>query len=291
MSDGNGQPDTWTVMRLLQTSARYLGEKGSPSPRLDAELLLAHVLKANRLRLYVDFDKPVTDAERAEYREFIRRRAAGEPVAYLLGEKEFYGRPFKVDRRVLVPRPETELLVDAVRERYEKDGAWLAADFGVGSGALAVTLAGEYPNATVHAVDVDADALSVARDNAERNQLAERIVFHQGSWVEPVEGLTFDFVVSNPPYIAENDPEVASDVREWEPHGALFSGESGLDAIQTLADRLPAVLKPGALWFCEFGARQRPALETLLASAGYAAEFHKDLAGLPRYFIARRLES
>ncbi len=283
------EPEVWTTMRLLQTSARYLAEKGSPSGRLDAELLLAHVLKTERIRLYVDFDKPVTDAERAAYRELVRRRAAGEPVAYLIGEKEFYGRVFRTDRRALIPRPETELLIDAVlRLRPDRDAAWTAADLGTGSGAIAVTLAAEYPQATVHAVEVDEAALALARENAEAHGVSERIRFHSGSWVEPLAGLTFDFVVANPPYIADGDPRVEPGVKEYEPHVALYAGPTGLEAITVLADGLPTLLRDGGFWACEFGAGERDAIADLLAARGWAPAFENDLAGIPRLFVAHR---
>ena len=288
-SAANEEP--WTLMRLLQVSAKYLGEKGSPSARLDAELLLAHVLDTTRIKLYVDFDKPIQDHERNAYRELIRRRAAGEPVAYLIGNREFYGRPFQVDARVLVPRPETELLVDIARRRFETDQAYRIADMGTGSGALAVTLAAEFPQATVDAVEVSEAALEVARENAARNGVQDRITFHHGSWVEPVQGKLFDWVVSNPPYIAEEDPEVEPGVRTHEPHAALFPGPTGLEAVEILARDLPAVVKPGGLWLCEFGARQKDDIAALLSRMGWDAEFERDLAGLPRLFIARRPDS
>ena len=279
--------ERWTVMRLLQTSAQYLAEKGSGSPRLDAELLLVRVLQSSRIKLYTEHDKPVTDAERAALRELVRRRAAGEPVAYILGEREFYGRPFKVDARVLVPRPETELIVDAARRRFAKDQPWRIADFGVGSGALALTLALEFPAAQVTATDVSGEALAVAKDNAARLGAAN-VRFAEGSWVAPVAGETFDWVVSNPPYIAEGDPEVEPGVKKFEPAGALFSGATGLEAIDSLAAALPGVLAPGGVWICEFGAGQKEALAARLAAAGWRAEFENDLAGLPRLFIASR---
>lgn len=279
--------ERWNVMKLLQTSAQYLADKGSQSPRLDAELLLGRVLACPRIKLYTEWDKPVTGPERAALRDLVRRRAAGEPVAYILGEKEFYGRPFKVDARVLVPRPETELIVDLARRRFAKDTAWRIADFGVGSGALALTLALEFPAAQVTATDVSAGALAVAKENAERLGVTN-VRFVEGSWTAPVAGATFDWVVSNPPYIAEGDPEVEPGVRKFEPAGALFAGASGFEAIDALAAGIPALLAPGGVWLCEFGSGQKDALAARLAAAGWKAEFENDLAGLPRLFIASR---
>jgi release factor glutamine methyltransferase len=280
--------ERWTVMKLLQTSAQYLAEKGSPSSRLDAELLLGHTLNLPRIKLYTEFDKPVMDGERDAYRALIKRRAAGEPVAYILGEKEFYGRRFQVDKRVLVPRPETELIADFVRRRFAKDKPWRIADFGVGSGALAITLALEFPASTVAGIEVSPDALAVARENAAVLGAAN-VELVEGSWVEPVQGQTFDWVVSNPPYIADGDPEVEDAVQAFEPHGALFAGKEGLDAYEVLARDLPAVMAPGGLWVSEFGARQQKAIGELLTRAGWRnVLFENDLAGLPRLFAAER---
>lgn len=280
--------ETWTVMKLLQTSAKYLGEKGSGSPRLDAELLLGKVLGVPRIKLYTEFDKPVIDGERDQLRELVRRRATGEPVAYILGEKEFYGRLFKVDKRVLVPRPETELVVDAVRRRFTKDRPLRIVDFGVGSGALAVTLALEFPAAEVLATDVSAEALAVAEANAAALGAAN-VRFAEGSWLEPARGQTFDLAVSNPPYIAAGDPEVEPGVHLHEPHGALYAGTTGLDAVTELASGLAAVLAPGGAWICEFGAGQRDAIAALLAERGWKTSFENDLAGIPRIFTAERV--
>lgn len=278
--------EAWTVLRLIQTSAKYLAEKGSSSPRLDAELLLGRVLAAPRIKLYTEFEKPVTDAERDRLRELVRRRAAGEPVAYILGEKEFYGRPFRVDKRVLVPRPETELLVDAVRGRFGKDRPLRVVDLGTGSGAIAVTLALELPAAAVTATDASADALAVAAANAEA--LGARVRFVQGDWTAPLAGETFDVAVTNPPYIAAGDPAVEPGVHAFEPHAALYAGAAGLDALAALAAGLPGVLAPGGVWFSEFGAGQQGAVADLLAGAGWKAVFENDLAGLPRMFAAAR---
>lgn len=280
--------EAWTVMKLLQTSAKYLGEKGSGSPRLDAELLLGKVLGVPRIKLYTEFDKPVIDGERDQLRELVRRRATGEPVAYILGEKEFYGRPFKVDKRVLVPRPETELAVDAVRRRFAKDRPLRIVDFGVGSGALAVTLALEFPASEVLATDISAEALAVAEANAAALG-ATNVKFAQGDWLEPVRGQTFDLAVSNPPYIAAGDPEVEPGVHLHEPHGALYAGATGLEAVTALAGGLGALLSPSGVWICEFGAGQRDAIAALLAERGWKTSFENDLAGIPRIFTAERV--
>lgn len=287
MSQAPVMPESWTVMKLLNTSAKYLAEKGSPSGRLDAELLLCHTLSTTRLKLYTEFDKPILDTERAAYRELIRRRAAGEPVAYILGRREFYGRTFAVDARVLVPRPETELLIDLARSLYDTAKPWVVADFGTGSGAIAVSLALEFPQAQVVAVDMSADALAVARANAV-SLGAERVEFLQGDWTAPVEGRMFDWIVSNPPYVGNDDPEVEPGVRKFEPGMAVFSGPKGMDALIVLAQKLPAVLKAGGTWFCEFGSTQVPEVKALLNETGWTVKFENDLAGLPRIFSAVR---
>lgn len=238
------------VLELLRAARDHLAARGFDSPRLDAELLLARVLQCDRLQLYVAHDRPVSDEERAAYREMIKRRASGEPVAYILGEREFYGLEFQVDRRCLVPRPETEHLVDEALALVRGRERPRIADVGTGSGCIAVTLAHEIPGATVIAVDQETDALEVASANAGRLVPNADVVFLQGDLCDPLRGRgPFDLIVSNPPYISTAEmAELPSDVREYEPVTALQSGEDPIAYhLRLIAEGLPLLAGGGAL--------------------------------------------
>lgn len=285
--------ETWTIQRILGWTQRYFVEKGIASPRLDAELLLAATLGKNRVHLYTHFDQPLTTEERDSFREKVKRRAAREPVAYILGQREFYGRPFVVNRDVLIPRPETEHLVDAVCEWVK--GQALAAprivDLGVGSGAIAITLACELEGAKVMGTDLSEAALAVARTNSAALGTAERVELLQGNLYAPVEGRCFDVVVSNPPYVAEQaytglEPEV----RSFEPALALVAAEEGLAVIRSvLAGAWSRLATPGLL-ACEIGFDQEAAVSAALAAAGAwaAVRVARDLQGHPRVAIAEK---
>ena len=191
----------WTIGAILKWSEQYFGSHGAETPRLDAEVLLSYLLGQKRIFLYVHFDQPLTAEELARYREMVKRRAAGEPVAYICGEKEFMGLTFKVTPAVLVPQPDTETLVEAVIERLKgKEGARIA-DVCTGSGAIALALAHYLPETSVAATDISADAVSIAKENAESLGLSERVEFREGDLLAPLSGEPFDAIVSNPPYI------------------------------------------------------------------------------------------
>jgi release factor glutamine methyltransferase len=215
-------------------STTYLGEHGSTSARLDSELLCAQALGLRRLDIYLQFDRPLDEGELSAIRELIRRRGKGEPVAYITGTREFYGRAFTVNSDVLVPRPETETLVErALALMKEHDGAGMRfADLGTGSGCIAITLAAEVPGVEIFATDVSGAALTVARANAER--LGVEVTFAEGSWADALDGRV-DLIVSNPPYVttAELDA-VDRDVRDFEPRAALLGGDDGMDAYRAL---------------------------------------------------------
>lgn len=283
----------WTIERILKTTHDYFAGKGLDSPRLDAELLLAQVLGVNRVYLYTHFDRPLSDAERDAYRALVKRRAAFEPVAYILGEREFYGRVFRVQRDVLVPRPETEHLIDEVLAWVKARG--LASprivDVGAGSGAIVVTLALELPQAEVHAVDLSAAALQVARENASR--LGAQATFHEGDLLAPVAGAAaFDLVVSNPPYIGTSErDQVQRDVLDHEPHLALFAGDDGLDVIRRLVVDAASVVRAGGLLAFELGDTQKEAVRALLERGPWTnIRFAADLAGHARVALAERAE-
>ena len=223
-----------TLIDVLRLSTTYLGDHGSTSGRLDAELLCAQALGLRRLDLYLQFDRPLDAEELTSIRELVRRRGKGEPVAYITGTREFYGRPFAVTRDVLVPRPDTETLVQrAVEFLRARPGAELrVADLGTGSGCIAVTLAAEVRGSAVTATDVSAPVLDVARANAAA--LGVDVSFVECSWADALEG-GYDLIVSNPPYVttAEFDA-VDRDVSDFEPRGALLGGDDGLDAYRAL---------------------------------------------------------
>ncbi len=278
-------PELWTPLRLIGWTQEFFARKGVDAPRLTAELLLAHALSCDRVRLYLDFDKPLGEPELARFRDLVRRRADGEPTAYLVGRKEFWGRPFRVDARVLVPRPETELVLEAALAALPADGR--ALDLCTGSGCLAVSLALERPGARVLATDVSGDALAVARENAAA--LGAVVEFATGDlWAAVHDGARFDVVVSNPPYIpAKELASLPPEVRR-EPCIALDGGADGLEVIRRIVAGAPARLVPGGVLCVEMHERHAEALPKLCLEAGFSsAEARNDLAGLPRLTVAR----
>jgi release factor glutamine methyltransferase len=289
---GDG-PAAWTIARLLGWMQGYFAEKGISSPRLDAELLLSHVLGTDRIYLYTHYDQPLTAAERDALRELVRRRGRFEPVAYLRGSREFFGRSFKVTPAVLIPRPETEHVVEAALNWARERGVTAPAilDVGTGSGALALTLAAELPAAQVIALDISPEALAVARDNAVALGVAERVTFREGDLYGPLPAdATFDLIVSNPPYVANAVAQsLQRDVRDFEPALALFAGPEGMDVLQRLIAGVDGRLRRPGLFACEIGEEQgervAAALREALPSA--AVEVLPDLAGLSRVALAR----
>jgi release factor glutamine methyltransferase len=277
--------ETWTPLKLLGWTQGFFAQKGVDAPRLTAELLLAHALGCDRLRLYLDFDRPLGEAELSRFRELVRRRAEGEPTAYLTGTREFHGHRLSVDARVLVPRPETELLAEAALAALPEGGA--ALDLCTGSGALAVALALGRPGARVTAVELSPEALEVARANAAA--LGAAVAFLQGDLYAPLPpGARFDVVVSNPPYVPTGELErLPREVRR-EPRLALDGGPDGLAVLRRVVAGAPAVLAPGGTLALEMHESHEAALPTLCLEAGFAAaEARRDLAGLPRLVVAR----
>jgi release factor glutamine methyltransferase len=272
-----------TIHTALQTAAQRL-TAASPTPRLDAEVLLAHVLGVSRARLLADSAETLDPAALGRYESLIRRREALEPVAYLTGRREFWGRNFVVDRRVLVPRPETELIVELALHWARTRGRppESIADIGTGSGCLAVTLALECPAARVVATDLSPDALGVARINVERHGVAERVTLVQGDGLEPLRE-PVDLLVSNPPYTIL--AEVDENVRRWEPQLALDGGlGEGFAIPARLIAGAPAYLRPGGALLMELAAWQgdRARAAAWAAFPAAAIEMRRDLAGLER---------
>jgi release factor glutamine methyltransferase len=269
-----------TVGEVLRRSAAYLAERGSPSARLDADLLLAHALGVERLRLYTDSERPLTPDELARAREALARRGRREPLAYVTGERAFRRLRLRVGPDVLVPRPETEVLVEWALE-VAAPGATVL-DWGTGSGAIAIALADEGDGLAVTAVERSEAALALARENGER--LAPgRVEWLLSDGFAAVAGRRFDLVVANPPYLSEAELAAAPPELRFEPHGALVSGPTGMEAIEALAAAAPAHLEPGGRLLLEVGAGQAPAAAGALAAAGLTEiATRDDLAGVAR---------
>jgi release factor glutamine methyltransferase len=286
-------PETWTVVALLRWMEGHFRERGIDSPRLDAECLLAHALGLSRLDLYLQHDKPVTEPERATLRELVRRRARERvPVAQLTGRKEFWSLPLFVNGDVLVPRPETETLVEAALGFLpDREGEYRILDVGTGSGAVALALAHERPKARVLATDVSAAALEVARENARRLGLADRMAFAAGSLLEPAAGQRFDLVVSNPPYLALGEATGLAPELAHEPPAALFAGPDGLAVLAPLVAGVASVLATSAGFAVELAPDQASGVAGACAAAGLRdVRVLRDLAGRPRVVVARAPE-
>jgi release factor glutamine methyltransferase len=280
--------EAWTVGRVVSWAADDFRRRGIESPRFEAELLLAHALRIDRMHIIIEPARPLDEGELARYRDLIRRRRAGEPVAYIRGEKEFYGRVFHIDKRVLVPRPDTEILVEtALRRTTSSSMGGRYLDLCTGSGCVAVSLARERPTCKVFAVDLSAEALAVAEDNAIRLGAIFPMVFLHGDLYEPLapfSGLRFELVTANPPYITESDfATLPSDVRGFEPRLALTGGPDGLAVLRRVVSGARARLRPGGVLAVEVGSGQSEAVKSLFAEAAFAEiAVDKDYGGHER---------
>lgn len=281
-----------TVLEVIQRSTDYLGKKGVESPRLQIELLLAHVLGLPRLQLYLNFERPLTEAELATLRELVRRRGDREPLQHLTGSVSFCGLEIAVNRDVLIPRPETELLAELAWQFLAtlNPQPSTVLDFGTGSGCLAIAIAAKCPAAIVHALDISSAALDVARANVARHGLDGRVCFiHDDGLGALPAGARFDLMVANPPYIPT--AELASlqpEVRDFDPRLALDGGSDGLDCVRRLAAEGGGFLQPAGRLMLEFGDGQGRAVETMFAARGWGTEpLMVDLSGRDRFLIAR----
>lgn len=271
------QTEVWTIRRVLTWAADDLRKRGSSSPRLDAELLLCLVLRVDRIGLLIDADRPLARAELTRYRELHQRRRAGEPVAYLLGVREFYGRPFRVDRRVLIPRPDTEALVEVALERTRRVSlSARVLDLCTGSGCVAISLGRERPTTRVLGADLSRDALVVAQENAVRlgavncGFVVSDVFATFATFGASAGRARFDLITANPPYLTEAEiPDLAVDIRAYEPALALTGGSDGLAVLRRVVADAPPFLDEGGLLAVEIGADQGEAVRGLFAAAGY----------------------
>lgn len=268
----------WTVQKLLDWTREHFRTRGLESPRLCAELLLAHCLGCERIELYTRYASVPNDEQRARFRELVRRAAAGEPIAYLVGHREFFGLDLRVTPDVLIPRPETEVLVERTIELVRKSGGRLRSilDLGTGSGCIAVSLARHLPDVQIAASDISEAALAVARENAERLGVAGRIELRAGNLFEPwADRMPFDVIVTNPPYIAEPElPELPATVRDYEPRVALVAGDDGLAVLRRITEQLPTALRPGGHLLTELAWNQAAAARRLFEQSGQFCELH-----------------
>ena len=273
--------EKWDVLKILNWTKAYLAEKGVENPRLEAEWMLCEALSLDRVGLYLNFDKPLSDHELAAYRSMVVRRAKREPLQYILGSQEFMGLDFQVSPAVLIPRHDTEVLVTEAAKRG--CGSRSILDIGTGSGCVAIALAKALPEAQVLSVDISGEALAVARDNAQR--IGVSVEFVQGSLLEPFTGRRFDMIVSNPPYIPAADLDtLQQEVRGYEPLSALDGGADGLDFYRRITQAAPAYLNPGGWLLFEVGAGQAPQVLELLGAGDLGSESFTalDPAGIER---------
>ena len=285
--------DRWTVGRLLNWTRDFLKKKGSESPRLDAEVLLASVLACERVRLYTRYEEEVDEEARTRFRELVRRRSEGSPVAYLVGRKEFYSLSFAVSPAVLIPRPDSEFVVVEAWTRLKGVESPRCVDVGTGSGCLALALAHQHKTARFVAIDLSPEALAIARCNADKLGLADRVEFLEGDLLAPVAGeAPFDLILSNPPYIATSViPSLEPGVRDFEPHLALDGGEDGLRVVDRLIAQAVPLLKVGGDLILEIGSDQEMPVRSLIAARPELdlAPTIRDAANHPRVIRARRL--
>jgi release factor glutamine methyltransferase len=276
------------LLEVVKKTSEFFASKGIESPRLNAELLVGHALGLPRMRLYLEFERPVTEAELTNIRELVRRRGRREPLQHIIGFTEFSGLRLKTDRRALIPRPETELFVETVVSRCSPAPSQVL-DLGTGGGAIALALARAFPEALVTAVDTSSEALALAAENAESTGLAGRVRFVESDWFGglPVGG-TFDLIASNPPYLSEEETEAsAPEVRDHEPARALASGPEGFDDLGRIIAASAGALSAAGMLALETGIGHHARAEAAARAAGFSrTESLRDLTGRDRFFLA-----
>jgi len=277
-----------TVLEVLQSTTGYFQKRNIESPRLNAEHLLAHVLGRKRIELYVEFERQLRDSELAPLRELVKRRGSGEPLQHLLGTVEFCGRSFRCDKRALVPRPETEQLLELLISHFKSEIAHSRmVDVGTGSGVIALTLAAEFPKAEIVAADISEDALMLARENAERLGLADRVRLLRSNLLENVQP-DFGLIVANLPYVSTEDRQNLSREVLHDPEVAVFAGERGDELMLELIAQAPAWLRPGGVLAMEIGIGQSQTLAAALGEKNYRDIWtEKDYSGVIRFLFAK----
>ena len=285
--------DVWCIETILNWTKQYFAEKGVESPRLDAEVLLSHVLKTDRLYLYVHFDQPLEGKELATFREAVKKRVTRLPVAYIIGSKEFMGLDFQVTPAVLIPRPDTEILVETALKRLSAVAQPKILDIGTGSGAICISMLVNLPSAQAVTVDISPDALDVARSNAEIHQVMERLSFCQGDLFAPVKGQSFTAILSNPPYIPEADiVGLTPEVRK-EPNLALAGGKDGLDFYRRIISEATDYLDKDGFIAMEVGIDQARIVAAMAEETGWftVSDIVKDYGGIERVVVLTLKES
>lgn len=276
-----------TVLEIIKRTTEFLEKREVESPRLNAELLVGHALGLPRMQLYLQFERPLTETELGKIRPLVKRRGAREPLQYITGETDFSGLKLKCDRRALIPRPETERLVELVKERVPAPPRRIL-DLGTGTGAIALALAKIFPAAEVVAVDRSADALALAGENTRTHGLEGRVSFRQSDWFAALGDEKFDLIVANPPYLSDVETDAAApEVKDYEPREALAAGPDGIAALEWIIREARRRLEAGGLLALETGLRQHEQLGRLITAEGYArSESLADLAGRERYVLA-----
>jgi release factor glutamine methyltransferase len=275
-----------TVLEVLQATTAYFKKRDLESPRLNAEHLLAHVLGRKRIELYLEFERELAEAELEPLRELVKRRAQGEPLQHLLGTVEFCGLTFLCDRRAMIPRPETEQLVEVLKSEIRNPKSEIL-DVGTGSGVIALCLAAEFPGAQILAVDISNDALALAQENAARLNLAERVRFLKSNLLENVEGV-FDVIVANLPYVSTQERHTLSREVLHDPEVAVFASTRGDELVRELIAQAPSRLRPGGMLALEIGMGQSEALLSTLAAKNFRDIYSKnDYSGVTRFLFAR----
>ncbi len=277
-----------SVLEIIKRTTEFFEKRGVESARLNAELLIGHALGLKRMQLYLQFERPLTEPELEKIRPLVKRRGNREPLQYILGETDFFGLKLKVDRRALIPRPETEHLLELVTQRITPPPATIL-DLGTGSGAIALALAKAWTGAAVTAVDKSEEALALARENAAACGLAQRVRLVSSDWFSAVPvGEHFDLIISNPPYLSDEETAATQpEVKDFEPHGALSAGGNGAADLERIIREAKSRLAPGGLLACETGIAQHAALLKLATECGYTrAESLRDLTGRERCLLA-----
>lgn len=279
--------EIWTIKKILTWTEKFFAQKGLDTPRLDAEILLAHALLISRIKLYIDFERPLTKDELEKFRKIVLRRANNEPTAYIIGKKEFMGLPFKVNKNVLIPRPETEILVEIALNRLLQEKAPTILDIGTGTGAIINSLLYYHQELLGTGVDISKEAIMLAKENAEHLKVHQRARFLEGDLFSPLkEKEKYNAIISNPPYIPTKDiPSLMKDVKDYEPHLALDGGKDGLDFYRKIIKKAGTFLKKDGFLALEIGEEEAEPIISLQAKPFTKSEIHLDLNGKKRVII------